>query len=243
MALKSVFLPLKGWLKLWVRWLLLIAFQGWFLYKPFVDGWLPGIYSLAEAYSAVGAIPMGLLSIGFMSFRPLLLSVPLAVCFLGWWRCSQRYWQSLVRVVLLLLLVVGAFAPTLQGLSAGSSLTIESWNRVYRMAYRVDRTAYGGWPIDMNYDQFLVMECDLTGQLCRTAYKDSAGFDGFLDTISLNYSPETDRLTIEDNRKLYVQHVRIKHKILCSPESAVGEAKYFRPGMPCPLVIQEGGPK
>ncbi|MEM9090383.1 MAG: hypothetical protein AAGC93_16740 [Cyanobacteria bacterium P01_F01_bin.53] len=187
MALKSVLLPLEGWLKLWVLWLLLIAFQGWFLYRPFVDGWLPGIYALAEVYSAVGAIPMGLLSIGFISFIPLLLGVLLAVCFLGWWRCSQRYWQSLVRVVLLLLLVVGAFAPTLQGLSARSSLTIESWNRVYRMAYVLDRMTYvldrmtyGGWPIDINYDQLLVMECNRTGQLCRTAYQDSAGFDSFL---------------------------------------------------------------
>lgn len=172
---------------------------------------------MAVFYSEyLGPIELYLLILSFFTAVPM---VAIAIlCFTIPQKRYRRLWQERLKYSLFLPLIALILSPSLITLQPGAALEIKPWNQTYYTAFQTLRS-------DDNYGDELLIQCHLSGLLCRSIYShhtwnpfygetmSSTNGDSF--AINLTYRNEIDQLQV----KLYsknVVYIRSRNQEICN---------------------------
>ncbi|WP_299488099.1 hypothetical protein [Acaryochloris sp. IP29b_bin.137] len=207
-----------SWLSrcLWVIPILVVTTYGWVLYPLLRDGYFAGPYLIAVFYSQfMGSIELFLLLLNWYTF------IPMAAISLFCLTIPKRYrrsWQRRLRYWPILPLTAFMLAPSLITLQPGSALEIQPWHQTYYTAFSTLRT-------DDNYGDELLIQCRLSGLLCRSVYnyhtsnpfyrENTSSTNSDFFAIHLAYGHEIDQLQV----KLYgeeIVYARSRDQEICN---------------------------
>lgn len=203
-------MQLLSWLSNRFWWILFLGLTiyGWLLYPLFTHGFTAGPYWMFVFYTQyLGPIELYLAILSYHAAVPII--VISILCFILPKKRYRRLWDDGLKNMLFLPLITLILCPSLIALQPGSISEIKPWHQTYYTAFQAPL-------FDDTYGDELLIQCQLSGLLCRSIYSNRTSVGG--GSFDLIYQNETDQLQV----KLHGQDVvytRSRNQKICDMRS------------------------